>query len=55
MYVTAAHGSRDRTHPTLVEAVGVPVVLNVILLFGLLELLPEPLYPVVVSHLAAAT
>lgn len=43
------------THPGLVEAVGVPIVLDVILLPGLLELVPQPLYPIVVtgSHLTA--
>lgn len=41
-------------HPGLVKAVG--VVLPVLILPGLLELVPQPLYPVVVtgSHLTAA-
>lgn len=45
----------SHTHPGLVEAVGVPVILEVLLLLGLLELVPQPLYPVVVtgSHLTA--
>lgn len=43
------------THPWLVEAVGVSMVLEVLLLLGLLELVPQPLYPVVITggHLPA--
>lgn len=43
------------THPGLVEAIGVPMVLDVLLLLCLLELVPQPLYPVMVtgSHLTA--
>lgn len=37
------------THPWLVEAVGVSMVLEVLLLPGLLELMPQPLYPVMVT------
>lgn len=43
------------THPGLVEAVGVPVVVHIVLVPGMLELVPQPHYPVVItgSHLAA--
>lgn len=47
----------SKTHPWLVEAKGVPMVLQVLLLPGLLELLPQPPYPVMVTggELPAAT
>lgn len=43
------------THPRLLEAVGVSLLLLVLLLLGLLELVPQHLYPVVVTgdHLPA--
>lgn len=43
------------THPGLTEAVGVRVVVRVVLLLRLLELVPQLLYPVVVTgtHLTA--
>lgn len=46
-----------KTHPWLVEAKGVLMVLQVLLLPGLLELLPQPPYPVMVTggNLPAAT
>lgn len=46
-----------KTHPRLVEAKGVAMVLQVLLLPGLLELLPQPPYPVMVTggNLPAAT
>lgn len=46
-----------KTHPRLVEAKGVSMVLQVLLLPGLLELLPQPPYPVMVTggNLPAAT
>lgn len=39
------------THPGLFEAVGPPAVVRVVRdVLGLLELLPQPLYPVVVAR-----
>lgn len=39
------------THPGLLEAVGPPAVIGVLGdVLGLLELLPQPLYPVVVAR-----
>lgn len=39
------------THPGLFEAVGPPAVVGVVRdVLGLLELLPQPLYPVVVAR-----
>lgn len=39
------------THPRLLEAVGPPAVVRVVRdVLGLLELLPQPLYPVVVAR-----
>lgn len=45
----------SNTHPGLAEAEAVSMVLQVLLLLGLLELVPQPLYPVVVTwgHLSA--
>lgn len=37
------------THPGLVKTVGVPMVLNVLLLLSLLKLVSQSLYPVVVT------
>lgn len=42
-------GLLSDTHPWLAEAVGVSLVLQVLLLLGLLELVSQPLYPVVVA------
>lgn len=49
------HSFVSDTHPGLVKTVCVLMVLAVLLLLGLLELMPQPLYPVVVtgSHLIA--
>lgn len=61
LYVSAARRHSDgarhlsNAHPGLAEAVGVPMVVEVLLLPGLLELVPQPLYPVMVTggHLTA--
>lgn len=43
--------SASDTHPGLLEAVGPPPVLGLVRgALGLLELLPQPLYPVVVAR-----
>lgn len=47
----AGPGSGSDTHPGLLEAVGPPAVVGVVRgPLGLLELLPQPLYPVVVAR-----
>lgn len=44
-------GSVSDTHPGVLEAVGPPAVVGLVrAALGLLELLPQPLYPVVVAR-----
>lgn len=54
--MTERPAPKSHTHPRLLEAVGVSLLLLVLLLFGLLELVPQLLYPVMVTgdHLPAA-